>query len=347
MHVVFRTDASESLGSGHLTRCLLLAEAILQSGGSCSFILRNRNIVSGRLLKNCSHDVFFLDLPDMADQVEDAHQCIQYMQNMLQEVDWLIVDHYGIDAQWEAAARTMSKFLLVIDDLANRSHDCDVLVDPGFGRQEADYDRWLSPQAKKLLGSRYAILHPSFALSHASAPVWPEVRRVHVFFGGGASVKWLTSCVELIMEVERDIEVFALGFCDEQVIARLQGRYGVRLEWSRYETDMVQHYARCSLAIGSPGTATWERACMGIPSAVVATAENQIPILIQLDQLGLCRYLGPAWQWNVPELTGRIRTFFQDDISRSYMRTTGLSAVDGKGAERIVLNLFEKSQNDE
>lgn len=346
MHVVFRADASESLGSGHLKRCLLLADAILESGGRCSFIVRNRNIVSERLLKHCVHNVFFLDLSEMADQVEDANQCIQCMHNMLHAIDWLIVDHYGLDIRWEAAARAMSRFLLVIDDLANRTHDCDVLVDPGFGRHEEDYAHWLTPNVNRLLGSQYAIVHPSFANFHASAPVWPEVRRVHIFFGGGASVKWLTSCVELIMEVEPDIEVFALGFCDEQVIARLQERYGDRLEWSRYEEDMVKHYSRCSLAIGSPGTATWERACVGIPSAILATAENQIPILIQLDQLGLCRYLGPAWQWNLQELAGKIRAFFQDDVSRSYMRATGLSAVDGKGVERIVLNLFKKTQND-
>ncbi|WP_292781456.1 UDP-2,4-diacetamido-2,4,6-trideoxy-beta-L-altropyranose hydrolase [Methylophilus sp. UBA6697] len=346
MHVVFRTDASETIGSGHLMRCLLLADAIVQSGGKCSFIIRNRNIVTDRLLKNCSHDVFFLNLLEVVNQVEDALQSIKCMKNILPSVDWVVVDHYGIDAKWEALIRVRTKHILVIDDLANRFHECDVLVDPGYGRKSLDYNCLLSPQTLQLLGPKYAILHPSFALSHASAPLWPELRRVHIFFGGGTSAKWLGSCIESIMEVEHDIEILALGFCDEQVMANLQKKIGGKLEWSRYEMEMVKHYARCSLAVGSPGTATWERACMGIPSAVVATAENQIPILKKLDQLGLCRYLGPASELQTTELRENLRAFFQDDISRSHMRATGLAAVDGKGTERILRNLLEKSQSD-
>lgn len=346
MHVVFRTDASEAIGSGHLMRCLLLAQAIVRSGGMCSFIIRNRNIVAGRLLENCPHEIFSLDLPETAQQTEDAHQSIQCMKNLLPEIDWLVVDHYGIDSKWESLIRVMTRNILVIDDLANRVHECDVLVDPGYGRQPLDYDFLLPPQTKRLLGSKYAILHPSFADAHASAPLWPDVRRVHVFLGGGASAKWLAPCIELIMEVAHDTEIFALGFCDELIIENLHKKIGAKLEWRRYETEMVKHYARCSIAVGSPGTATWERACMGIPSAIIATAENQIPILKKLDQLGLCRYLGPVSELESTEVRESIRAFFQDDISRSDMRASGLAAVDGKGIDRIINNLLEKNPSD-
>lgn len=347
MNVLFRTDASGSLGTGHLARCLVLADAIARCGGTCHFLVRNRNAVADRLLNDSPHSVFSLDLPDACDSMEDVQRCIHYVQGMSSMVDWLVVDHYGLDAQWEGVARKMSPSLLVIDDLANRPHDCDVLVDPGPSRQAVEYARWLRDERTHLLlGPQYALLKPSFATHHDTAPLWPEVRRAHVFFGGGSAVGWLPACVAMLMDAEPALEVFAVGFCNEQAMLRLGERHGKRLTWSRHEADMVQHYARCSVAIGSPGTATWERACIGLPSALMATAQNQVPILEQLDQQGLCRYLGPAWQWDTPLLASRIHAFLQDDASRASMRALGVSAVDGRGVERIVQRLHARGEVD-
>lgn len=344
MNVVFRADASEALGAGHLARCLVLAGEISKRGGTCQFLIRNRNAVACRVLENCLHETTSLDLPDTCDPIEDARRCAHYVQGVSTAVDWLIVDHYGLDARWEDVFRSMRPSVLVIDDLANRSHQCDVLVDPGMGREAADYAGWIPAQADTLIGSRYAILNPSFALHHAGSPLWPMVRRAHVFFGGGASARWLPACVEMLMKADATMEIFALGFCDEQAMTRLHETHGPRLSWSRYEADMIQHYERCSVAFGSPGAATWERACMGLPSAVMATAENQIPILMQLDQLGLCRYMGPVWEWDEFQLIEWVRSFLQDDTSRASMRATGLTSIDGLGAERIVLRLIAKGQ---
>jgi UDP-2,4-diacetamido-2,4,6-trideoxy-beta-L-altropyranose hydrolase len=127
---------------------------------------------------------------------------------------------------------------------------------------------------------------------------------------------------------------------------RLEARHGRRLTWSRHEADMAPNYSRCSVAVGSPGTATWERACIGLPSALIATASNQVPILEQLDQQGLCRYLGPAWEWHMPALTDQLRAFLQDSASLAAMRELGTSSVDGRGAERIVKRLLDPGARD-
>lgn len=346
MNVFFRTDASDHIGAGHLTRCLVLADAIAGQGGTCHFLVRHQNAVSRRLLDGRSHTVFSLDLPEDCDPAEDARRCVGYARSVATPVDWWVVDHYGLDAQWERVARSLSSSILVVDDLADRAHDCDVLVDPGLGRQASDYARWVSGPADLLLGSRYAMLKPAFALNHGRAPLWPEVRRAHVFFGGGSAAEWMPECIDIMMDVEPDLDVSAVGICSEQAMDRLMERHGSRLDWVRQVDDMARHYATCSVALGSPGTATWERACIGLPSAVLATAPNQIPILEGLDRLGLCRFLGPAWELKVPELRSRIRDFLQDDAARAAMRNFGLSAVDGRGVERLLRRLQGSGRDD-
>ncbi len=345
MITVFRADASGSMGAGHLTRCLVLADVIANNGGTCHFIIRNHNEVSNRVLKNSKHHVFSIELPETCDSDQDATRCRSFLHGLNAKVDWLIVDHYGLDARWEVATRTDNTSILVIDDLANRHHVCDVLVDPGMGRVIADYVSLLPASAHSLLGSKYAIIKPAFALHHASAPEWPAVRRAHVFFGSGTTAEWLPTCVDALMQADSTIEIFALGLCNEHVMSRLAGEYGNRLKWSPYKEDMIRHYVDCSVAIGSPGAATWERACIGLPSAVFATAENQIPILKKLDRLGLCRYLGPAWQWSKPQLIEELNAFLNENVTLASMRATGVAAVDGRGAERIVGRLLAKDLN--
>lgn len=346
MNVFFRTDASDTIGAGHLTRCLVLADAIAGQGGTCHFLVRHQNAVSRRLLDGRSYPVFSVDLPEDCDPSEDVRRCIGYARSVATAVDWLVVDHYGLDAQWERAARSLSSCILVIDDLADRAHDCDVLVDPGLGRQASEYARWVSAPTDMLLGSRYAILKPAFALNHGLAPLWSEVRRAHVFFGGGSAAEWMPECIDIMMDVEPDLEVSAVGMCSEQAMDRLMKRHGSRLKWVRQVDDMARHYATCSVALGSPGTATWERACIGLPSALLATAPNQVPILEGLDRLGLCRFLGPAWELKAPELRTRTRDFLQDDAARAVMRNCGLSAVDGRGVERLLRRLQGSGRSD-
>lgn len=340
MNVVFRADASAELGSGHLARCLTLADELARHGCTCHFLIRQHNDVTNRLLADCSHAVWSLGLDSHETADVDAQQSIRRMQTLKAGVAWLIVDHYCLDAGWESAIRPYCASLLVIDDLANRPHGCDVLVDPGMGRDAVDYGPWLGVGSELLLGSKYAILRPKFARHHGQAPLWPEVKRVHVFFGGGAAANYLPTCIDVILGLDPTLQVSALGYCNQQSIYRLQQIHGDRLSWSRFESDVVTHYRHCSVAVGSPGAATWERACLGLPSAILATADNQIPILEKLDRLGLCRYLGPARECGSLHTVSALKAFFADDSLRAALRATGLSAVDGQGTERIVARML-------
>lgn len=339
MRVVFRVDASETVGAGHLVRCLVLADLIADFGGVSYFLLRDRNVVTDRLLHNSTHEVRYLNLPESSSVWDDAQTSAQWMPGA---IDWVVVDHYGLDFRWEATVRGCAKSLLAIDDLANRPHDCDLLVDPGLGRQISDYAGLMRRRSEMLLGTRYAMLKPAFSDYHNAAPIWPAVCRGHVFFGGGSPAAWLPAYVKAMLDAVPALSVSSVGFADEDAMAQLIEIYGSRLKWSRYVEEMAREYSQCDIAIGSPGTATWERACVGLPSGLIATANNQIPILLDLERQGFCRYLGVAWAFDESKFVALFKDFLQDRASLGAMRSLGVSSVDGNGAQRIVQKLFSE-----
>lgn len=333
MRVVLRTDATEMMGTGHLSRCLVLADAIKKSGGSCQFILGERNPTVARLLAQASHEVSFLGIDQGSPVEEDALATIALLPPAL---EWLVVDHYGLDSRWEALLRPHVNSLLAIDDLANRAHDCSILVDPGYGRTEQDYAGLLPERTQLLLGTRFAILKDSFSERHNTAPRWPAAQRAHVYFGGGCSPDWLPRYVEILMETDHDITVKAVGRANGLAMRLLLKQWGGRLTWHESVDDMAETLSSCDIAIGSPGTATWERACIGLPAGLLATNLNQVSILENLDRQGFCRFLGPAWLEDSTLFTSGLKSFLSDSASLMAMRSLGVEAVDGCGVHRIV-----------
>ena len=337
-------DASEALGAGHLVRCLVLADAMAARGGHSRFFLRDINPYAARILNNTVHEVCALEIDEAGGATADAEALGRKMQAA---ADWLVVDHYGLDAAWERIARAGARRILVIDDLADRPHDCDLLVDPGLGRRAEDYTAWMGRHTEMLLGTRYAILKATYAEFHGAAPVWPAARRAHVFFGGGSPATWLPAYVGALLEAVPELSVSAVGLGDEGAMHRLAEIHRARLQWRRHVADMASEYARCDVAIGSPGTATWERACIGLPSGLVATARNQVPILRSLERQGFCRYLGAAWEFDAPEFVSLVQSWMQDQAALVATRAFGLASVDGLGAQRIVQRLFAEGSNDD
>lgn len=344
MRIHFRVDASEALGAGHLVRCLVLADAMAARGGRCRFFLRDINPYVERILNNTAHEVCALEIDEAGGAPADAEALGRKVEAV---ADLLVVDHYGLDAGWERIARAGARRILVIDDLADRPHDCDLLVDPGLGRRAEDYAPLMGRRTEMLMGTRYAILKPTYAGFHGAAPVWPAARRAHVFFGGGSPATWLPAYVGAMLEAVPALSVSAVGLGDEDAMRRLAEVHGARLQWRRHVDDMAGEYARCDVAIGSPGTATWERACIGLPSGLVATARNQVPILRGLERQGFCRYLGAAWEFDAPEFVQLVQAWIQDQAALAATRALGVASVDGLGAQRIVQKLFAEGGGDD
>ncbi|HVK99022.1 MAG TPA: UDP-2,4-diacetamido-2,4,6-trideoxy-beta-L-altropyranose hydrolase, partial [Dongiaceae bacterium] len=185
MKVVFRVDASVSMGTGHVIRCLTLADALATQGARCFFICRE---LPGHLIAHVrgrGYHVHVLAMsesslsrptqrPASADgsrqfysallgvsQEQDARESLPFVQEICP--DWLVVDHYALDMVWETMLLSYSRKLLVIDDLADRDHQCDLLLDQTYGCDDDIYRKRVPAQARLLCGAHYALLRPEFA----------------------------------------------------------------------------------------------------------------------------------------------------------------------------------------
>jgi UDP-2,4-diacetamido-2,4,6-trideoxy-beta-L-altropyranose hydrolase len=175
MNITIRTDASTRIGLGHLVRCRTLATALRDQGATVRFICRAHPGHQIAALRADGLDVTALPAPpdqEAADgdyaawlgvpQAQDAAETIAAL--AADRPDWLIVDHYGLDVDWEQALRPHVGRILVIDDLANRRHDGDLLLDQNYAPAGTTrYQGLLPPGARTLLGPAYALLRPEYA----------------------------------------------------------------------------------------------------------------------------------------------------------------------------------------
>lgn len=264
MRVAFRLDANPAIGLGHLMRCLALADALSRAGAECHFLCHELSeALTPRLTPHRLHSLGNAD--DLAPLAT-------------LRPDWLVVDHYGLDADWERRAAPLCGRLMVIDDLADRPHQADVLLDQGPLRQEADYAPRLNPGCRLLLGTRFALLRPAFrALAKHGAVPW---RRGLICFGGadpaGACLSTLQS-LALTPWITRLSWTLVAGGANPhwaEIAAWCQAHPDITL--LRESHQMAALMAEHDLAIGAAGGMTWERACLGLPTLAVPIVDNQV-----------------------------------------------------------------------
>jgi len=187
MRVVFRADASVDIGTGHVMRCLALASLLRRRGTELLFV--GQNLEGGLFDLIESWGIPTVKLNPGAGNFDwevDARLAVEAIASRWGGVDWIVADHYGIEESWERAVRRVSSKILVIDDLADRRHDADLLVDQnlldGFKERYSDL---VPANCRKLLGASYAILRPEFRKARLACPLrHGNLRQILVFFGG-------------------------------------------------------------------------------------------------------------------------------------------------------------------
>ena len=329
---IFRVDASSSIGSGHVRRCLVLAEALEADGWSVVFACRagTREAVPSLARSRFACRV----VPAEHDELPTLRDLAAY------ECDLLVVDHYGLDARFERACRPWVKAILVIDDLANRPHDCDVLVDQTPGREVTDYASLVSTNCTVLAGSQFALLDPRFrqAREHLRGPN-ERVGRVLVSFGGtdpsGATARTLEALRVAKLGVAVDV---VLGTVNDdmrpirQLAAELDPPASVHVSVD----DMASLIARADMAIGAGGVSALERCCLGVPSMILVVAENQRGNVEGLVRAGAAVSLGAASAVS-PQIFGRtLRELAFDSNGRRSMSDAGRRLCDALGPERVM-----------
>lgn len=278
-------------------RCLTLAQALRVRGARCRFVSRLHPGHMIDAIRAAEFDVLPLPEPSAdwaphgygddyvgwlgADLVMDADQTITLVNGDM--ADWLVVDHYGIDARWETRMRPASRKLLVIDDLANRPHDCDMLLDQTINREPEEYAPFLPIGCVMLAGSRFALLRPEFAAERSASLQRQRdahIRRLLITMGG-VDIHDLTSRVLLALracdlpyDIEVDVVLGRQAPWHERVRqAARQLPFAVRVHVG--VDAMARLMVDCDLAIGAAGTTALERCCLGLPAITMILAPNQ------------------------------------------------------------------------
>lgn len=309
MKIAFRVDASIQIGTGHFMRCLILADALKQRDAQIRFISRHLPEHLRQLLAVKGHQFMPLDSTsneviegDLAyvhwlgtSQHADAQDSIQALSD--QTWDWLVIDHYALDVCWESALRQAAKNILVIDDLANRQHDCDILLDQNYYHdQNRRYQGLVPEQCINLLGVAYVLLRTEFVEAKQRLRARDGiVRRILVFLGGSDPTNQTQKVVEALKHLNRpDIEVDVVvgsanpnrnaiqALCDEMPNVTFHCQI----------SNMAELICNADLGVGAGGAAMWERCYLGLPTITVVFAANQVRTTEDVADIGAIEYLG-------------------------------------------------------
>ena len=332
-------------------RCLTLADGLKVHGAKIRFVSRYLPEHLRSMLAEKGHEFVSLDSAqnDMSlDELAHAHwlgvsqaqDAADSIQALTDEVwDWLVIDHYALDIRWESALRRSDKRIMVIDDLADRQHDCDVLLDQNFyADMQIRYTSKVPSHCALLMGPRYALLRDEFRQLHEQVrPRKGPVKRILVFFGGvdvdnytGRAIEALTGIGESNLHI--DVVIGAQHPCKEQIEAECALRGFI----CHIQTDkMAELMATADLAIGAGGSAAWERCCLGLPALLVALAENQIDIAKGLDLYGASVYVGTL-EMASPQVLRSETVNLLSALNRfKALSENAYSLVDGLGIDRV------------
>lgn len=350
MDVLIRVDASPVIGNGHLMRCLTLAHQLHEQGMRVTFACR---ALEGAPLSLLPAVYDSLRLPGHYAHELPAHCAEQHLDPLAdsdalceqlgsRRFDWCVVDHYGLDAQWHGRARAFARRIMVIDDLANRSLDCDVLLDSGLHPDpESRYAECLQNGAKCLFGPSYALIREEFIRARQqAAPRLGEMRRIVVFFTGGDDQGETLKALEALTDWKEplDVDVVVGQGHDHEVIAALCRTRDWRMHC---QVDyMARLMAEADLSLGAAGSSSWERCAVGLPSLLVILAENQRELAAGLARQGVAQVLGDARSVTRQDYCLALEQLTPDCLRR--LSENSWRQVDGLGAlraSRVLLDL--------
>lgn len=351
--IAFRTDASVAIGTGHVMRCLTLADEMTARGAECVFLCRPHEGHLIELITQRGHDTISLPMHSSTSQKQlsnhaawlgtswqtDAQDTNEALHG--KSIDWLIIDHYALDAAWERQLRSSCHHIMVIDDLADRPHDCDMLLDQNLGRTSEDYDDLLPAGTPRFIGPHYALLRPEFAELRADSlarRVVPMLNHILITMGGvdkdnatgavlqalsqsnlpnstritvvlGKKCPWITQIMAEAEQMRQDVQVLV----DVRDMARLM-----------MESD---------LAIGAAGGTSWERCCLGLPTIQMVLAENQISASRALTITGAA--LNVSCENLAFELPKTLDRLSFDFSLLAELSIRAAEICDGRGAHRV------------
>ncbi len=338
MKFVIRVDASIYIGTGHVIRCLTLADRLRIKCTDINFICREEpgNMIS--YIGNRGYKVH--QLPGEIDIETDRRLTKEILSRYETKPDGLIIDHYDIDISYESPLRGHIKKIMVIDDLANREHDCDLLLDQNYSKNENRYNGLVPENCIQLLGPEYALLHPQFQRARENLKKRDSgANRILVFMGGSDPKNVTSKALRAIHMLGRSDIVI------DVVIGNLNPYHDeIKILTSKIPNTNCHHnvenmadlMASADLCIGAGGTTTWERCCVGLPTITIILAGNQKNISENLDKEGVLINLG--WYHNVTKnnIKEVVEGLIDNPQKVTSMSDKSRRLVDGKGVGIVI-----------
>lgn len=363
MKFCFRADASLYIGSGHVIRCLTVADALAKHGHESYFICRSHqgNLIDfvrqrGYVVHALS-EVLFNTTSELSEyqrwlgvtEQRDAQETLTFLTEW--PVDWVIVDHYGLSAVWQQIVRQQVSRIVAIDDLANRQHDADIILDCGLANTPSDYAKLNQCAAHYLMGPRYALLRPEFRTKRLWIEQHPKTYnhnnlRILVNLGGIDKDNLTGTVLDTLsnnLQQQRLFVTVVMGInapWKESVMQqakKLPFSNNILINASNMADLMIEH----DLAIGAAGSTAWERCCLGLPTIMICMADNQRMIAKYLHDLGVAISLDQTEIHD--KLLWALQQFDQERLQ--LMHQKALSVTDGIGVELLLQTIFSEEFN--
>jgi UDP-2,4-diacetamido-2,4,6-trideoxy-beta-L-altropyranose hydrolase len=336
LRVLFLANAGPEIGGGHVMRCLTLARALMERGAECAFVeSRAAAPILRRFGWPWQTTLAMVSSETEEDLIASGREFAERF-----EADVVVIDHYGVGAAEEVALRGPHRRIAVIDDLADRRHACDLLVDPGYGRRRGDYSRLVPEACVTLVGPDHALIRPEFGQARPRAlsrrARHDPVRRVQASFGltdvGGITGRVVEMLTPHLADLRLDVVISAEAPSYEALAARAESDRRLHLH---LDADMAGLTADCDIAVGAGGSSVWERAVLGLPSITLILADNQAPTAERLAAAGAMLAVdarAPGFEAALTDAWGRL---IDDAALRWTLSQQASQLCDGRGAERV------------
>ena len=355
MKIVFRTDSSLKMGAGHLMRCLTLADELSSQNHQITFICRNLmgNLIT--LIKQKNYKVITIPIVQKfttnnvyldwlgATQEYDSEQTISVLPK---NIDLLIVDSYALDEVWHLRLRKFTKIIMVIDDLADRSFDCDILLNQNLGAQIKDYKGKVPNDCELVLGCNYALLRPEFSKLRLKAIEKREssksIKRILVSMGSmdpnNLTSQVLAGLAKVEWEEQPVVDVVLGSRAPKfKTIVDQSKNYIFDLNVLQDIENMSELMLEADLAIGAGGTTSWERCCLGLPTLVVQLADNQKQVIVELVGAGAARSI--SYKDIESDIIQECNSLQKNNIAMSEISKNAFKVVNGQGAQLLAIKM--------
>ncbi len=349
--IIFRADASIEIGTGHIMRCLTLAHALQNSSldtKNITFICQTLPINIKKIIIDAHFNLIELTNNNWSQQ-SDAKACISIL-SKFDHIDLLIQDHYLLNKPWQQELTPYYTKLLVIDDLANREHIADFLLDQTFARIPDDYQKFVQKNCTLLIGESFILLRDEFTKLISSAKIKRKsssnIKNILVSLGGmdpdNITQLVLLSIIQFINGCDNNFNVsIILGSTAPHLdIIKEQIKPYSCFTLHQDCNNMAQLMLNADIAIGASGSTAWERCYLGLPTISIEIADNQALVSQNLMHAGAIINIGKAKNCTKLKIINALNYLLDNPLKYTLMIEKCFSCCDGLGTQRVIEHML-------